>query len=290
MKKRLNTLIFFLVIILILNISFSSATLVCGQPPNSLMGFGMVSFFGGLNYTCNNVPDNFCPEDYEDYNNSNIYASCERCLDPDCTGNVSGRVLSESGTPLSRAVVKALPLRYNLSAPSMEKSVLTDVNGNFLLNDVVTGKYYFSASHEGYDTQLIEVAVKRNNLTSGVVFNLINGTCFEDCTNSYGRCKAECDGLVFNNGGLCRFSTAYSINASLLCNDRLKGTEVIVPGTANGTHAMFIDCCEGVPYWKYYSSAYISTSINDLIKIEKLVKYNDQPVKVIVAYWPPNYK
>lgn len=292
MKKRflLYSLFLGILFLLIINVGTVSAELVCGQIPDSIRGYGQVQLFPGVNYSCDNMPDSypngFCPEDYETFNNSAIFGNCSRCHDPDCTGNISGRVLSSLGIPVARATVKALPIRYNLSAPSLEKSTMTDVNGNFELGFVTTGTYYFSASQEGYDTQLIEMTINRNKITSGLQFNLANGTCYEDCTNSYGRCNAQCNGLNFSNG-VCSFFSNVTLNVSALCDNRLKGTDVIVPNTANGTHAMFVDCCEGEPYWKYYGSASISTStIKNLVKIEKLVKYNDQPVKLIIAYWP----
>lgn len=285
------SLVFCLTLISLLSINVSADELVCGNQPNSLIGYGQVELFPGVIYSCNNVPDNFCPEDYETAENSGIFGNCSRCHDPDCTGNISGSVLSYNGMPLSRALVTVLPIRYNLSAPTFEKSVLTDFSGKFFISGVTTGTYYVSAAHEGFDTQLIEVTVNRNKLTSGVNFNLPNGTCFEDCTNSYGRCNAKCNGLNFDNG-ICSFFngsfSVYNIDASALCDNRLKGTEVLIQGTQNGTHALFLKCCEGTPYWKYYGAVSLySSSIDNIIKIEKVAKYNEVPVKVIVAYWPP---
>ncbi len=289
MKKRFLLYSLFLGILLglLFVIDLASAELVCGQQPNTALGYGQILLFPGVNMSCDNIPDNFCPEDYEDYFNSGVFGNCSRCHDPECSGNITGRVLSSLGVPIQRATIKALPIRYNLSAPSLEKSNVTDASGTFVLSNITTGTYYFSASQEGYDTQLIEVTINRHSLTQGVVFTLQNGTCFDDCTNSYGRCNAQCDGFTFSNGGVCDFFNNVTLNVTALCDNRLKGTDVIVPNTANGTHAMFVNCCEGRPYWKYYRSASVSTStIKNLAKIEKLVKYNDQPVKLIIAYWP----
>ncbi|HGJ65163.1 TPA: carboxypeptidase regulatory-like domain-containing protein [bacterium] len=294
MKKRFLLYLLFLWVLMLVNVEIISAELVCGQQPNSLIGYGQVQLFPGVNYSCDNFPDTyplgypggFCPEDYETFSNSAIFGNCSRCHDPDCTGNITGRVLSASGVPIARATVKALPIRYNLSAPSLEKSTLTDASGVFELSGVTTGTYYFSASQEGYDTQLIEATINRHKVTTGLQFNLANGTCFEDCTNSYGRCNAQCNGLNFSNG-ICTFFSNLTLKVDVLCDNRIKGTEIIIPGTANGTHAMFVSCCEGSPYWKYYATAAVSTSnIKNLAKIEKLVKYNDQPVKLVLAYWP----
>jgi len=287
MKKRflLYALILGVVLIVLLNVKTVSSELVCGHAPDSLSGYGQVQPYAGVNYSCDNVADGFCPEDYETFNNSNIWGDCSNCHDPDCTGNVSGRVDSFDGGPISRATVKALPLRYNLTAPSLERMNITTTTGTFSLANVTTGTYYFSASQEGFDTELIEVKVLRKKKTTGVNFTLANGTCFDDCTNSYGRCNAQCDGLSFNNGATqCKF---YSSQTASLCDNRLKGTEVIIPGTFNTTHAQFVNCCEAAPVWRYYQTAEIKTSsIKNLAKIEKVVKYNDQPVRLVIAYWP----
>lgn len=256
---------------------------VCGQCPDSSIGYGQIVFLD-VPSSCNNFADGICPEDFQNGSNDDMPGNCSNCHDPDCTGTVDGVVYSFNGVPIERAIVKSLPIRYYLNASSMEKNTTTAANGRFLLTGVTTGTYYFSASQEGFDTQLISVTVLRNQTTTGVDFYLANGTCFEDCTNSYGRCKAQCNGLTFNNGGVCQF---YNSTIATLCDNRLKGTDVMIPGTANGVNASFINCCEGVPYVKYYRTATVSTSsIKNLAKIEKIVKYNDQPVKVIMAYWP----
>lgn len=254
---------------------------VCGQCPDSLTGYGQISFLG-VPSSCNNFADSICPEDFQNGSNDNMTGNCYNCHDPDCTGTVNGTVFA-NGLLLGRVTVKALPIRYNLSAPSMERSTITSTNGQFSLSGITTGTYYLSAIQDGFDTQLLLVTVKRNQTTTGVVFNLENGTCYEDCTNSYGRCNAQCDGLNFSAGGFCGF---YNTTVATLCDNRFKGTDVMIPGSDNGTHAQFINCCEGTPYVKYYSQAVVSTSsIKNLAKIEKIVKYNDQPVRVVIAYW-----
>jgi len=67
----------------------------------------------------------------------------------------------------------------------------------------------------------------------------------------------------------------------------MEETSVYV-GPYNSTHAYFVNCCEGAPYLKYYSTVSLNpNNIKDLAKIEKIAKYNDLPVKIIVAYWTP---
>ena len=165
----------------------------------------------------------------------------------------------------------------------METTTLSGFDGSYTFS-VPTGRYYFSASKDSYDTELKEATVVRNAATS-LDFYLLNGTCHDDCTNSYGRCNSQCSGMSFDNGTRsCQFFDPTTMN---LCNNRLKDTEVLYNVT-NDTEANFVDCCESAPVAKYYSKATVDSSrIKDLIKIEKIAKYNDVPVRVMVAYWAP---
>jgi hypothetical protein len=287
MEKRHILLMLFstfsiLLISLIANSSSVSAELVCGQPANSFLGFGQVNL-SGIIHSCNNVADGVCPEDYQDASNSSIFGNCSSCLDPDCTGTIVGVVRDVYNTPIDRVLVKTNPIKWNQSAPPIENSVYTDVLGAYTLT-AITGRYYVSASKSSYDTELKEVNVLRNQVVN-LDFQLLNGTCHDDCTNSYGRCNANCQGQVFYNGSSsCNF---YNSTITDLCNNRLLGTSVYI-SSYNSTHAYFVNCCEGIPYIKYYSSVSVNTNkIRDLAKIEKIAKYNDIPVKVIIAYWTP---
>lgn len=248
---------------------------VCGHNPDSLSGFGEVKVWG-LYISCDNSADGICPEDYLDFNAS-MNADCSSCTDPDCTGNITGYVLDSSGLPVDNAIVASHPLRWNLTAPSLETSVNAVVGGYYMLA-APTGKYFFGASKDSYDTELKEMTITRNGLAY-MNFTLLNGTCHEDCTNSYGRCNAACDGLIFGDGNSCHFDPA----AKSLCDNRVKGTEVFVSGY-NSTHAYFAECCESPPKLKYYSKASVDSSkITDLVQIEKVANLNGDPIKVIVA-------
>jgi len=269
----------------------SSTGCVCGHSPSSALGFGQV-IIGGFTpaiISCNNMADGVCPEDFMDPS-TGITANCSNCIDDDCTvaaGSVSGHVKDSNNRPIDKVVVTSHPIKWNGSA-SLENNVTTDVNGFFNFSGAVrTGSYYFSASKDTYDTQLVQATIVRGK-SSVVDFTLLNGTCHEDCTNSYNRCNAACDGVKFADGNSCKF---YNSTIKDDCNNRMKGTEVYL-GQASSDTAWFVKCCGDqpaeTPYTKYYTKASTDNgNIKNLIKVEKIAKYNDVPVRVVIAYWQP---
>ena len=284
-----------LISIMLVSIRFASASYqcsdgnsptpcVCGHSPDSTKGYGQV-LIGATIVSCNNIPDGVCPEDFQDPVSLTV-ANCGSCADPDCIGTISGKVYDAGASlPIAGAIVTSHPVKWNQSANLEQSSNPTGFDGSYSSFTVVTGTYYFSASKDSYDTQLIEATVTRNGATT-LNFNLQNGTCHPDCTNSYNRCNAACDGTTFANGESCQF---YNSTVANLCNNRFTGTEVYL-GTADATHGWFIQCCGVVgsqaPYQKYYATAQTDTAnVKNLIKTEKIAKYNDVPVRVIVAYW-----
>jgi len=275
----------------------SSTECVCGHTPNSSIGYGQV-IIGGATPTiisCNNILDGICPEDFTDTSQTPaVTASCTSCIDSDCTvaglgntGYVWGYVKSVSGKPLPGAIIKGQAIRWNPIA-NLEVDAISGNDGMYNSSNFLTGAYSFSASEDGYDTQVLTQTIVRGSITQ-IDFILQNGTCHNDCTNSQNRCNAACDGVQFENGtSNCSFYTNafYGNTIKNLCNNKIKGTEVDVgPSVDNSSY--FVNCCEGEPYLKYYTKAYISTNSNikNLIKTEKIAKYNDVPVRIIVAYW-----
>jgi hypothetical protein len=255
---------------------------VCGHEADSSIGYGQV-IINELVYSCDNNADGVCPEEYQDGNNASLQGDCSSCLDPDCTGTLRGYVRDNTGRPVDRATVVTHPILWNVSSSSMETIATTDITGYYTMS-AVSGTYYVSAAKESYDTELKESTVEHGQSTN-LDFFLQDGTCHDDCTNSYGRCNVACNGLTFyNESSKCLF---YDSTAMMLCNNRLRGTSVLYSGI-NDTAAYFIDCCEGAPEVKYHSKARVSANkIQNMIKTEKIARYNDVPVRVIIAYWTP---
>ena len=283
-------LLFFILIVLIsVNYAFAitcpdDPNCVCEKTPDYASGLGQV-LINSQYFSCDNNKDYVCPEDFQDAINSKIIGNCSACIDPDCTGTVNGTVKNLLGIPIPYAIVTSRPIKWDPDALSLEtQSAMTGADGKYSLI-APTGTYYVSASAEGFDTELIEVSILRWKTTENINFALANGTCHEDCTNYYGRCNSACEETTFENDEKCKF---YNSDVKQLCNNKLKETTVYYGEnlTSPDDQALFVDCCEGEPYSKYYYSKGTKTNqIDNLIKIEKLVRYNDVPVKLVVAYW-----
>lgn len=281
MLKKGEWLGIFLFVVLLSYAGYVSADLVCGHEPDSSLGYGQITIHG-VNVTCNNINDSICPEEYQD-GDSNESVSCASCPDPDCTGTIQGTVFAESGIPVAGAIVTSHPIRWNQSA-NLERNATTGYAGKYLFS-TPTGTYYISASKDSYDTELKEAAITHNETISDFNFNLVNGTCHTDCTNYYGRCNAACEGMVFENGtDACHF---YDATVAQACNNRLQSTRIVL-NPYNTTHAYFVDCCEDAPVIRYYAKGEVNTTkIKNLVTVEKIAKYNERPVRLIIAYWEP---
>ena len=259
---------------------------VCGYMPNSTLGYGQVIIGGSppIIISCNNIGNSYCPEDFQDAA-TGLVGNCGNCPDPDCTATVQGTVRDGSGKPIDKVLVTGHPIKWNASASLDRSANLTSGSGFYSSSTFLTGTYYFGASKDAYDTQLIEATVVRGSVTT-LNFNLQNGTCHEDCTNSYNRCNKQCDGVTFDNGTKqCKF---YYDTVKKLCDTKMKGTEVFLRTISINT-SEFITCCgdgADVPYTKYYKTASAgSTNVKNLIKTEKIAKYNGVPVRIVIAYW-----
>ena len=271
---------------------------VCGHSPNSSLGFGQVIIGGGAPtiISCSNILDGLCPEDFMDPV-SGLSANCSRCPDPDCTaggpsinGYVWGYVNDTLGRPIEKVTIIGHPIKWNDSNVNLDRSTLTDSFGKYNYSGFITGRYYFSASKDAYDTQLIEADIIRGQVTR-LDFTLVNGTCHEDCTNSYNRCNKDCDGKTFNGTDTnCSFykDIAYVPDIKTLCNNKLKGTPVRIANDPrnNATTSYYIDCCEGVPYPNYYSRLRVSSNkIEDLVTNQQIATYASEPATIIIRYW-----
>jgi hypothetical protein len=264
---------------------------VCGHSPNSSLGYGQVIIGGSspIIISCSNAVDGTCPEDFMDPI-SGLTANCNRCPDPDCTGYVWGYVNDSFGRPIEKVMITGHPIKWNDSNVNLDRSTLTDTVGKYNYSGFITGRYYFSASKDAYDTELLEAEVVRGNVTR-LDFTLINGTCHEDCTNSYNRCNKECDGVTFNStDNNCSFYSgiAYNPDIKTLCNNKPKGTPVRLADDPRNTNttSYYVDCCEGTPYPSYYSRLRVnSNDIEDLVTNQQITTYGSEPVTLIVRYW-----
>jgi len=309
MKKGYVVLMLSLMSLMLVSIGLVSAALelcpadnvnsltgcVCGHSPNSTLGYGQVIIGGATPsiISCNNMGDAVCPEDFTDPS-TGLSANCGNCPDADCTvnnsaniGYVWGYVNDINSKRVENVIVTGHPIKWNNSANLDRSALPTDSYGKYNSTAFISGKYYFSASKKGYDTQLLEATIVRGQVTR-LDFQLLNGTCHDDCTNSYNRCNAECDGVTFNDSSTkCSF---YNTIVRDACNNRLKETKVKLEGYPGNTptETYFVDCCEGTPQLQRYVKAKPDTNagwIKNLIKTEKIARLDDYPMRIVVAYW-----
>jgi hypothetical protein len=263
---------------------------VCGHTPNSALGYGQVIIGASTVISCNhnNDGDGICPEDFIDAS-TGIVANCNNCPDPDCTATVYGYVKDSTGKPIEKVLIKGSPVKWNASANLDRSAPLTNTLGVYTYSGFITGKYYFSASKDSYDTGMIEANITRGK-TISLNFTLNNGTCHDDCTNSYNRCNKKCNGMTFGDGVTSTSCSFYNSTIAELCDNRMIGTEVFVR-TINATTSEFVKCCEESPKPKYYTQFNVSNSgsengnIKNLVKNEKIAKRDSVLTRVIVVTW-----
>jgi hypothetical protein len=250
---------------------------VCGHSPDSSQGYGEILLWGSMYWSCDGTPDGVCPEQYEDATNSSIYGNCASCPDADCVGNVQGYVTTDRGLFVSNANVKTSVIGAgDYNAP-------TDING-FYAMQTPSGTHPFTVTNiPGYAMRPVYANILFGQ-TTYLNLTIFNGTCNSECTNQFGFCDASCDGINFTDGS-CHF---YDQRVKDLCNGKPAGTVVIYNDAFGPDLGQFVTCCEGDPQSRYYAKAVIDSSrLKNLINIEKIAKYQDSPVKVIVAYWSP---
>ena len=277
---------------------WSSTGCVCDHSPNSTLGYGQVIIGGAFPsiISCNNIGDGLCPEDFTDPV-SGLTANCSSCPDPDCTvnnslnvGYVAGCVVDGNGIGISKVTITSHPVKTNASA-SLESSTVTDDYGCYNSTAFISGTYLFSASKNGYDTELLQATVIRGKLPGTTLnFKLLNGTCNSDCTNSYNNCNAACDGVTFGSGATATKCSFFNAATKAACNNIQKGVNVSLEGYPgnNATYKYFVECCDKTPVAQRYVKALAEVrepAIKNLVKTEKIARLDYQPIRVVIAYW-----
>jgi len=217
-----------------------------------------------------------------------------------CLGAVlSGYVYDEKQNPIGGVVVTASPPALGTEYERRsEPSRGYDGYYEIRTPPPIAGTYNFIARKPGYDGNITKIPI-----TAGAEahqnFVLRNGSCHDDCTDSYGNCNPACDGSTFGNGYMmgCNF-------VSELCAYRPKGFVVKVVGPAGEpSHDGSVDCtgpdcvvrsitcCEGeaagpsVTYPVIFPR--ISGDVKDLRVLERTVKKDGNLVTIKFAvFWP----
>jgi hypothetical protein len=273
MEKEWAISFFLGMMILVIMLPTIHAADVCGAPwpGNSSQGKGMAIICNHF-YPCN-VSDGVCPEDFVD--SAGFRANCENCSDIDCTLKISGYVTDTSGTALPGANVSV-----QLSA--FKPSTLANAIGFYSLN-IQPGKYPITTTKDGFDTAIYENTFSRGNIYEHN-FTLPLGVCNPDCTNSFNRCSAQCDGITFNysQDTKCEFPSA---SAKAICNDKIKGVRLLYGLNASDGHNLYVTCCEGPIFESFSPVVRLGGDIQNVVKYSRIVTYKGQPVKLNVVVW-----
>ncbi len=225
----------------------------------------------GLCYACDDTyDDGVCPEDFGD---GNRRASCTNHPDINCVARISGEVTDEvEGFPISEAKITAVPPPGS-SLPEIIE--LTDSSGNYFVENIPAGRWIFRVEKLGFDTVIQEEIIDYGK-TNLIDFVMPKGTCNQDCTNSFGRCSADCDGV---NG--CSY---WNPLVKELCDEQNPGTEVIVNET--GEFVTKYQCCNSnIELREFRPKAIVHGDMEQLVLRETVARMNNDIVKVKIAVW-----
>ncbi len=237
----------------------------CTQALHLGKHFGSVYCAGsGTGWTLDPLPENqYGPNACSDGLDNDADGFID-CNDSDCSGSITGTVRNQQSQPIASADVN---LKKDLTTIN---STTTSQAGTYTLSSVSCGSYNLIASHADYAPQTKTAAVSPATQTT-VDFSLALGTsCEADCTFAADETIHEsCDG---KNG--CTF---YDSVAKAACDNSK-------PGWArdyNETH--YITCASGAPQPKVEIEASLSCESGTLVKVTRIVIYNGEPVKLVVA-------
>lgn len=201
------------------------------------------------------------------------------CQDTNCTGIIYGIVRDDTNKLLGGATIKSSPPG---KLEECERSTTSLIDGSYTL-DALIGSYNIIARKPGYDDNVTWVTIlsKQAEPTGHQVnFNLRNGTCHADCTDSYGNCNPDCDGLGFANGTGIDYCSLVSV-----CANRPKGFRAT---QVSGSTVTEYSCCEGETIRTYpVKKARVGGELENLYVYKTVVKLGLKYVTLNIAYGYP---
>jgi hypothetical protein len=250
-------------------------------PLDSNQGFGAAEICSNC-YKCG-VQDGVCPEDFEGPNGG-LRGNCAECNDPDCFATLSGHVYRKEtfrngfNEPVGGALVKVVPTNPHFLFWENMTTTLND--GSFTLT-IPSGNVIVSASKIGLDTEIIDLtSTSRDEVRQD--FFLPNASCDENCTNYFGRCNKDCQGI--NNCLYSDWDGSYSRIAEL-CHEHKYGDFVVINYELEETTNAV--CCKGADQFVTRSPRFfVSGKMKDLVTSEIPALYGSIPVRVVIAVWP----
>lgn len=186
------------------------------------------------------------------------------CADPACDGSISGTVSDNNNQPVGEADVT---LKKDLSTV---KSTTTSQQGSYNLAGVNCGSYSLSVLHPNYAPKTDSISLAPSQQATKDYTLVLGTSCEADCTYANDDIvHASCDG---KNG--CAF---YDSTAKAACDNSQ-------PGWARDYDASnYVTCASGSPQPTVTIQASVSCSSGTLVKVTRIVVYNGEPVKLVVA-------
>lgn len=207
---------------------------------------------------------------------------CDRkidCQDDNCTGLITGFISDDTGKAIGGAIIKSSPPG---KLAECERTATSLSNGTYSL-DALIGSYNIVARKPGYDDNVTWATVLSKQTEPGghvINFNLMNGTCHADCTDSYGNCNPSCNGLSFPNA-----TGVDTCNIIPICANRHKGFPA---SEISGTIVTEYTCCEGEPTRTYPAKkARVEGSMENVYVYQTIVKLNGKYLTLNIALGSP---
>ena len=206
-------------------------------------------------------------------------------FDSDCLATISGYVFeikNEVETPLNDATVKAVGV-YD------EFETRTNTDGYYAFNTLRGGSPYEQSFYDIYFSKFLylsETILKREakygeeNSNNDIILTTQSILCESDCTYRHDNvCHQECNG---KSGCIFGSDEVPPLTAIEKC-DGFKQPGFTFEYTVGTEQKEFLCCTGEDPNSTIISSARASSEDKNMVKTEKIVIYNGEPIKMVVV-------
>ena len=150
------------------------------------------------------------------------------------------------------------------------KSAITSQQGRYSLAGVNCGYYSLSVLHPDYAPKTDTISLAPNQQATKDYTLVLGTSCEADCTYANDNIvHASCDG---KNG--CAF---YDSTSKAACDNSQPGWE------RDYDSGNYVTCASGTPQPTVTIAASVSCASGTLVKVTRIVVYNGEPVKLVVA-------
>ncbi len=261
---------------------------VCGNSPDSNLGFGVAEICGQC-YACG-VADGICPEDFYDAANT-LQGSCAYCPDPDCGAEINVSVKDNDNNALGGVDIIVPYPGNNINS----QIITTNISGEAHFDAYSAKSITIIASKQNYQTQHKTINLTRGESQAVEFTNFQQADCQADCTRGDNICHATCIG---NNG--CTMNTTGG-NEIVNSSDIATACEYKGPGDAilfthQGNEYYTINCCAGGVIQttrptidiNNYQEPGTKGEINNLVSHVQGAYYNNEQIFIVSTIWDYN--